>query len=73
MLVLARRENESIMIDDRIRITVLGVRGNQIRLGIEAPREMPVVREELVGTGADAFQGLLPGPRLPFNPHFSSP
>jgi carbon storage regulator len=48
MLILSRKSDESIVIDQHIKITVLEVRGNQIRLGIEAPREIPVVREELL-------------------------
>jgi carbon storage regulator len=47
MLVLSRRADESIIIDQRITITILEVRGNQIRIGIEAPKEVPVVRKEL--------------------------
>ncbi len=47
MLVLSRRLNERILIGDNIRITVLGIRGNQVRLGIEAPGEVRVIREEL--------------------------
>ncbi len=52
MLVLARRESQSIVIDGRITVTVIEIRGNQIRLGIEAPREVPVRREELVSQPA---------------------
>ncbi len=48
MLVLSRKFNESIVIDGGIRITVVEIRGHQIRLGIEAPREVGVMREELV-------------------------
>jgi carbon storage regulator len=48
MLVLSRRYNQSIVIDGGIKITVIEIRGNQIRLGIEAPREVGVMREELV-------------------------
>ncbi len=47
MLVLSRKLDESILIDGGIRITVLGVRGNQVRLGIEAPSNVKIVREEL--------------------------
>ncbi|HUG84604.1 MAG TPA: carbon storage regulator CsrA [Euzebya sp.] len=47
MLVLTRRANESIMIGDDIVITVLDVRGDQIRIGIRAPRSVPVHREEV--------------------------
>ena len=48
MLILSRKFNESIVIDGGIRITIVEIRGNQIRLGIEAPREVGVMREELV-------------------------
>ena len=48
MLVLSRKLDESIVIDNRITITVLEVRENRIRLGIEAPEEIPVMRKELI-------------------------
>lgn len=48
MLVLSRYENEAIVIDGRIKVTIVEIRGNKIRLGIEAPKEVPVWREELV-------------------------
>jgi carbon storage regulator CsrA len=51
MLVLSRKLNESIQIGDRIRITVVRVEGGQIRLGIEAPREITVMRGELLDDG----------------------
>ena len=47
MLILTRRIGESLKIGDDIRVTVLGVRGNQIRMGIHAPTEVPVHREEV--------------------------
>ncbi len=47
MLVLSRKLNETIVIDGNIRVTVVGIRGNQIRLGIEAPKNLAIVREEL--------------------------
>jgi carbon storage regulator len=47
MLVLSRKLNETIVIDGSIRITVVGVRGNQVRLGIEAPDRVRIYREEL--------------------------
>jgi carbon storage regulator len=48
MLILTRRVNESIIINDReIEIIVLGVKGNQVRIGIDAPRDMEVHREEV--------------------------
>jgi carbon storage regulator len=47
MLILSRRPGESLKIGDEITITVIGVSGNQIRLGITAPREVRVLREEI--------------------------
>ena len=47
MLILSRRPGESLIIGDNITINVLGIQGNQVRLGIEAPREVTVHREEI--------------------------
>ena len=47
MLALARKVNESIVINDNIEITVLEVKGDQIKLGIDAPKSVPVYRKEL--------------------------
>jgi carbon storage regulator len=47
MLVLSRKVNEQIVIGDNIRVTVVSIRGNQIRLGFEAPPEVLIFREEL--------------------------
>ena len=47
MLILTRRLGESVMIDDEVKITVLGVKGNQVRLGIDAPKHVSVHREEI--------------------------
>ena len=47
MLVLTRRLNESIMIGDEVVLTVIEVRGDQVRLGIDAPRHMSVHRKEI--------------------------
>jgi len=47
MLILTRRPNERLMIGDEITVTVIGIKGNQVRLGVEAPAEMPVHREEI--------------------------
>jgi carbon storage regulator len=47
MLILTRRVGETLMIGDEVAITVLGVKGNQVRVGINAPKEVPVHREEI--------------------------
>ena len=47
MLILTRRISESIIVGDDVKITVLGVKGNQVRLGIDAPKHLPVHREEI--------------------------
>lgn len=48
MLVLTRRVNERIVIGDNVVVTVLEVHGDQVRLGIDAPREIKVFREEVI-------------------------
>jgi len=47
MLILSRRVGESLIISDDMKVTVLGVSGNQIRIGVTAPREVAVHREEI--------------------------
>lgn len=47
MLVLSRKKNESIVVDDAIVITVLEIRGDKVRLGIEAPKSVPIHRSEV--------------------------
>ena len=47
MLVLSRKKNESIVINDNITIVVVEIRGDKVRLGIEAPKEVPVHRREV--------------------------
>jgi carbon storage regulator len=47
MLILTRRIGESVHIGEDVRLTVLGVRGTQVRIGINAPKEIPVHREEI--------------------------
>jgi len=69
MLVLSRKEGQSILIGERIRIKVLGVHGQQVRLGIDAPATVSVVRDELHRAVAEANreatrQGVAPLPRI---------
>jgi carbon storage regulator len=69
MLVLSRRIGEEIIINDNIRVTVVAVKGDRVRLGIVAPRDVTVDRSEVherrmqfahVGSEADAAIGVLP-------------
>lgn len=64
MLVLSRKKNESIVIDNDITIVVVEIRGDKVRLGVEAPKEVPVHRREVfdairrneLAAGSDASQ-----------------
>ena len=47
MLILTRRVGESLMIGDNVNVTVLGIRGNQVRIGVNAPKDVAVHREEI--------------------------
>lgn len=47
MLILTRRSGESLMVGDSVKLTVLAIKGNQVRIGIDAPKEVAVHREEI--------------------------
>jgi carbon storage regulator len=57
MLILTRRIGETLIVGDDVKITVLAVRGNQVRIGIDAPKDVEVLREELVGRPHDGKKG----------------
>jgi carbon storage regulator len=64
MLILTRRVGETLMIGDSVTVTILGVKGNQVRVGITAPKDVAVHREEIfqrIGREA-AVQGQEPAP-----------
>ncbi len=59
MLVLSRKPREKVVIGDRITVTVVEVKGNQVRLGIEAPDQIRILRAELAGWQDDLVDGKL--------------
>jgi carbon storage regulator len=61
MLVLSRKKNESIVINNDIVITVVEIRGDKVRLGIEAPKDVPVHRQEVY----EAIHGVKPPAAVP--------
>lgn len=64
MLILTRRVGETVMIGNDIEVTVLGVKGNQVRLGVKAPREVGVHREEIYERIRKEQQALAEGSQL---------
>lgn len=68
MLVLSRKANETIVIDGDIRVTVISIRGNQVRLGIEAPPHVGILRQELQDPGTDAPRDASPKRRVAPSP-----
>lgn len=63
MLVLSRQKNESIMIGDNVEIIIVDIRGDKVRLGITAPKEIPVHRREVF----DAIRREKPSQKEDFN------
>ena len=47
MLILTRKANETLIVGDNVTVTILGVKGNQVRIGVNAPKEISVHREEV--------------------------
>ena len=76
MVVLSRKKNESIVISDNIIVTVVEIRGDKVRLGIENPKEIPVHRQEvwqaIHGMAFPAPSPAAAPPELP-KPHFPQP
>ncbi len=73
MLVLSRKKNESIVIDNNITITVVEIRGDKVRLGIVAPKEVPVHRQEVfdlihANKAAEAHPETAPAPPVIVKP-----
>ena len=67
MLVLSRKLNETILIGDNIRVTLLGIEGDKIKIGVEAPRDIRVFREELLEATKSTNKQALSAPVVSFD------
>ncbi|MCL1905658.1 MAG: carbon storage regulator CsrA [Clostridiales bacterium] len=67
MLVLSRKINETILIGDDVKVTLLAVDGDKIKLGIDAPRHIKIFREELLRATIDTNKQALKAPMVTFD------
>ena len=67
MLVLSRKLNETILIGENIRVTILGVDGDKIKIGVDAPRDVKVFREELIEATKSTNKQALSAPIVSFD------
>ena len=67
MLVLSRKLNETILIGENIRVTLLGIDGDKIKIGVDAPRDIKVFREELIEATKSTNKQALSAPVVSFD------
>ena len=67
MLVLSRKLNETILIGENIRVTLLGIDGDKIKIGVDAPRDIKVFREELIEATKSTNKQALDAPIVSFD------
>ncbi len=65
MLVLSRKATETIVVDDAIEVTVLEILGDRVKIGINAPRDVPIVRQELLQQARDNHRAAEPPAESP--------